>query len=128
MQPGEIGGCNPSKFSRKLTSLPFLHHICSRALACLTEYGKGKGIGESHVHPYVGKCLLERTLILSHRYNEVGWPVSFLAAFSFPSVTNRYPFAAGWTMNEHTSYDRKFGSKHRCFAQKSSYLATGPFY
>ena len=36
-----------------------------------------------------------RTLILSHQHSEVGWPVPFLAAFSFPSVATRYPFAAG---------------------------------
>ena len=34
--------------------------------------------------PYVGECLLERTLVLSHRLFEVGWPVPFLAAFISP--------------------------------------------
>ena len=34
--------------------------------------------------PYVGDCLLERTLVLSHRLFEVGWPVPFLAAFISP--------------------------------------------
>ena len=29
--------------------------------------------------PYVGECLLERTLSLGHRLFEVGWPVPFLA-------------------------------------------------
>ena len=41
--------------------------------------------------PYVGECLLERTLVLSHRLCEVGWPVPFLAAFIspvFPSGTH----------------------------------------
>ena len=33
---------------------------------------------------YVGECLLERTLVLSHRLFEVGWPVPFLAAFISP--------------------------------------------
>ena len=31
--------------------------------------------------PYVGECLLERTLGLSHRLCEVGWPVPLLATF-----------------------------------------------
>ena len=34
--------------------------------------------------PYVRECLLERTLVLSHRLFEVGWPVPFLAAFISP--------------------------------------------
>ena len=34
--------------------------------------------------PYVGECLLERTLVLSHQLFEVGWPVPFLAAFISP--------------------------------------------
>ena len=31
--------------------------------------------------PYVGECLLERTLVLGHRHCEIGWPDPFLAAF-----------------------------------------------
>ena len=55
-----------------------------------------KGKGESHVRfRKLGECPLERTLILSRRHSEVGWPVPFLAAFNFPSVATRYPFAAG---------------------------------
>ena len=34
--------------------------------------------------PCIGECLLERTLVLSHRPFEVGWPVPFLAAFISP--------------------------------------------
>ena len=34
--------------------------------------------------PYVGECLLERTLVLSDRLFEAGWPVPFLAAFISP--------------------------------------------
>ena len=34
--------------------------------------------------PYVGECLLERTLVLSYQLCEVGWPVPFLAAFISP--------------------------------------------
>ena len=34
--------------------------------------------------PYVGECLLERTLVLGHRLCEVGWPVPFPAAFISP--------------------------------------------
>ena len=46
-----------------------------------------------------------RTLILSLRHSEVGWPVPLLAAFNFPSVAIRYPFTAGWTVGEHPNYD-----------------------
>ena len=38
-------------------------------------------------------------------HSEVGWPVPFLAAFNFPSVTTRYQFADGWTVGEHPNYD-----------------------
>ena len=34
--------------------------------------------------PYVGEWLLEKTLVLGHRLCEVGWPVTFLAAFISP--------------------------------------------
>ena len=50
--------------------------------------------------PYVGECLLERTLVLSHRLFEVGWPVPFLAAFNPPSVSTGSQFTAGWTVIE----------------------------
>ena len=33
--------------------------------------------------PYAGECLLERTITLSRRHSEVGWPAPFLAAFNF---------------------------------------------
>ena len=32
--------------------------------------------------PYVGECLLERTLVLGHQLCDIGWPVPFLAALS----------------------------------------------
>ena len=42
-------------------------------------------VKESPIYdPYVGECLLERTLVLSHRLFELGWPVPFLAAFTSP--------------------------------------------
>ena len=36
--------------------------------------------------PYVGECLLERTLALGHRLSEVGRAVPFLDAFISPVV------------------------------------------
>ena len=50
--------------------------------------------------PYVGECLLERTLVLGHRLFEVGWLVTFLAAFVSPSLSTGSPFAARWTASE----------------------------
>ena len=35
---------------------------------------------------------------------EVGWAVPFLSAINFPSVSTRYPFAAGWTVSKHSSF------------------------
>ena len=69
------------------------------------------------------------TLILSRRHSEVGWPVPFLAAFNFPSVATRYPFAAGWTVSEHPNYDprvRLEPSMFRTAVKRSNHLATRP--
>ena len=69
------------------------------------------------------------TLILSRRHSEVGWPVPFLAAFSFPSVATRYPFAAGWTVSGHPNYDprvRLEPSMFRTAVKRSNHLATRP--
>ena len=71
-----------------------------------SSVGKIKGKGESHVRfRTLGECPLEGTLILSRRHSEVGWLGPFLAAFNFPSVATRNPFAAGWTVSEHPIYD-----------------------
>ena len=79
--------------------------------------------------PYVGECLLERTLILSRRRREIWWPVHFLTTFNFPSVAARCPFAAEWKVSEHPSYDRRvrlepsvFPSAVKC----SNHWATSP--
>ena len=69
------------------------------------------------------------TLILSRRLCEVGWPVPFLAAFNFPSVATRYPFAAGRTVSEHPNYDprvRLEPSMFRTAVKRSNHLANRP--
>ena len=69
------------------------------------------------------------TLILSRRHSEVGWPVPFLAAFNFPSVATRYPFAAGSTVSEHPNYDprvRLEPSMFRTEVKRSNHLTTRP--
>ena len=69
------------------------------------------------------------TLILSRRHSEVGWSVPFLAAFNFPSVATRYPFAAGWTVGEHPNYDprvRLEPSMYFSAVKRSNHLATRP--
>ena len=80
--------------------------------------------------PNVGECPLETTLILSRRRSEVGWLVPFLAAFNFPSVATRYPFAAGWTVSEHPNYDPRVRLEPSIFCtavKHSNHLATRPY-
>ena len=70
------------------------------------------------------------TLILSHRHGDVGWPVPFLAAFNFPCVATRYPFAAGWTVDEHPNYDLRVQLEPAMFCstiKRSNHLATRPY-
>ena len=70
-----------------------------------------------------------RTLILSCRHSEVGWPVPFLAAFNFPSVATRYPIAAGWTVGEYPNYDPRVRLEPSMFSsavKRSNHLATSP--
>ena len=55
--------------------------------------------------PCVEGVPVRGTLILSRLYSEVGLPVPFLAAFNFSTVAALYPFAAGWTVDEHPNYD-----------------------
>ena len=53
-----------------------------------------QGKGEFHVRfRTFRECPLEGH-ILSRRHSEVGWRVPLLAAFNFPSVATRFPFAA----------------------------------
>ena len=58
-----------------LLSYIFINDFQLRILVSSLEVG---------VNPYVGKCLLERTLFLGHQLCEVRWPVPFLAAFVSP--------------------------------------------
>ena len=67
---------------------------------------------------------------MSRPHSEVGWPVPFLAAFSFPSIATRYPFTAGWTVSEHPNYDlrvRLEPSMFRTAVKRSNHLATRPY-
>ena len=69
------------------------------------------------------------TLILGRRHSEVGWPAPFLAAFNFPSVATRYPFAAGWTVSEHPNYDLRVRVEPPMFCsavKRSNHFATIP--
>ena len=50
--------------------------------------------------PYVGECLLKRTLVLDHRFCEVEWPVPFLATLP-PQCFHRVSIAAGWAVSEY---------------------------
>ena len=80
--------------------------------------------------PYVGGVPVGGTLILSRRHSEVGWPVPFLAAFNFPGVATRYPFAAGWTVSEHPYCNPKVRLELSMFCtvvKRSNHLATRPF-
>ena len=82
------------------------------------------------VIPYVVRVPVRGTLILSHRHNEVGWPVPFLAAFNFSSVATMYPFAAGWTVGEHPDYDPSVRLEPSMFCsaiKRSNHLATRPY-
>ena len=78
--------------------------------------------------PYVGgRVPVRETLNLSRRHSEVGWLVPFLAAFNFPSVATRYPFATGWTVGEHPIYDPRVRLEPSmlCSAiKRSNHLAT----
>ena len=48
-------------------------------------YHQHKKVKASPIYePYVSECLFERTLALSYRLCEVGWPVPFLTAFISP--------------------------------------------
>ena len=75
---------------------------------------------------YVGGVPVRGTLILSRRHSEAGWPVPFLAAFNFPIVATRYPFAAGWTVGEHPNYDPRVRREPSMFCSQSSALTTWP--
>ena len=54
--------------------------------------------------PYIGECLLERTLVLGYQLFEEGWPVPFLAAF-IPQCFHQVPIYC-WVNSEWVSNHR----------------------
>ena len=79
--------------------------------------------------PYVGECLLERTLILNRRHSEVGRPAPFLATLNVLTIATMNPLAAGWTLSEHPNYDPRVPLEPSMFCsavKRSNHLATRP--
>ena len=89
--------------------------------ACLLQKVNGSPIYDS----VRWECLLERTLIPSRCYSEVGWPIPFLAICNFPSVATGCPhLLVDGQRASILTMTRGFSSSHRCSAQQPSALTT----